>query len=319
MSKPKGLGKPQVGERGSRLGILGRPGTGKTELLMSARKVGHLLVADSEGRTQFYDPDEHFGFEAIYTKSVKEATALLHYAEDLHRKGDPVVFAIDGFSSMWFEQQEVAERIGSTSRGTAKFDSWGPAKKPLKVFYSALFATPVHCVVTMRAKPRYTVSDKNVPKAAGYDDPDIERGLPYALDLIVEMHKDDLPPGQPLTGDNFWAVVTKTSGPKESTPLPIGTLIRDPDFEKLMVLRLKGNRGGLHIGSGDVELQAAHATIRGGKSLEHWIEQLGMDKEAVFAILKTQFGGWSNSKLPQYIDKVWAIKEAEKKITKDKE
>jgi hypothetical protein len=275
---------------------------------MSSREVGHLLVVDAEGRTQYYDPDEHFGFEAIYGKNVKDALDLLRYAEELHRKGESVIFGVDGFSSMWFEQQEVAARIGSTSRGTAKFDSWGPAKRPLKEFYAALFATPVHCIVTMRAKPKYTVDDKNIPKAAGYDDPDIERGLPYALDLIVEMNKDELEPGTKLEGKNFWALVTKTSGPKVGNPLPIGTKVEDPSFAKLMAIRLQGNAGGLQFEAEDAPLQAAHATIRTGDALKAWVLQLELDYEAVKAALEGKFGKLTNGGLHKYIDEIWAIK-----------
>jgi hypothetical protein len=321
MAKPKGLGVPAVGDRGAKVGALGRPGTGKTELLMSATEVGRLFVVDAEGRSQYYDPNAGHGFEALYSKNVKDALDILDYVEGLHKKGESVVFGIDGFSSMWFEQQEVAARIGSTSRGTAKFDSWGPAKKPLKQLYARLFATPVHCIITMRAKPKYTIDDKNTPKAAGYDDPDIERGLPYALDLIVEMNKDELPPGTPLTGENFWALVTKTSGPKAGNPLPTGTKITDPSFAKLMALRLSGNGNGngLKIAGADVGLQAALATISGGKALEEWIEGLGMDKEAVFAILKNKYGSWSNSKLRDYIKEIWSIHEGGQTIGEEEE
>jgi hypothetical protein len=65
-------------------------------------------------------------------------------------------------------------------------------------------------------------------ESLGWNRPDVERGLPYALDLVLEMRKDELPPGTPLEGKHFYTVVTKTSGPKESNRLPIGTMGRCP-------------------------------------------------------------------------------------------
>jgi hypothetical protein len=308
MARPKSLSKPVVGERGAKIGASGEPGTGKTELLMTAREIGHLLVVDAEGRTQYYDPEEHHGFEAIYSKNVKDALELLAYAEELHGKGDPVIFGVDGFSSMWFEQQEVAERIGSTSRGTAKFDSWGPAKKPLKKFYAALFATPVHCIITMRSKPKYQI-DGNTPKALGYNTADVERGLPYALDLIVEMNKDELPPGQALVGDNFWALVVKTSGPKGGNPLPIGTKVKDPSFEKLMIIRLDGEPGGLQFQMGDAALQAAYATITDARQLGGLMKRWGMYTDEIRGYMREKYGSPPPPGQERVlIDALWQIK-----------
>jgi hypothetical protein len=111
-----------------------------------------------------------------------------------------------------------------------------------------------------------------------------------------------------LEGKNFWALVTKTSGPKVGNPLPIGAQVRDPSFATLMALRLQGNGGGLQFAEGDAALQAAHATIRTSKALEQWILQLQLDKEAVYATLGEKFGKWSQASIPKYIDEVWAIK-----------
>ena len=65
MEKPKGLSVPKVGERGAKVGAYGEWGTGKTELIMSATAVGHVLVVDAEGRTQYYDPSKGYGFEVV--------------------------------------------------------------------------------------------------------------------------------------------------------------------------------------------------------------------------------------------------------------
>ena len=57
MRKPEGLGAPPTAGRGNKIGVLGRAGTGKTELVMSGchkDKGGKKgLIFDTEGRTQY--------------------------------------------------------------------------------------------------------------------------------------------------------------------------------------------------------------------------------------------------------------------------
>jgi len=316
MAKPKGLGKPNLGERGAKLGVYGVYGTGKTELIMSATRLAHLLLVDAEGRSQYYDPEENHGFEVVYSKNVKDALDLLAYAEELHRKGERVVFAIDGFSSMWFEQQEVAERIGSTSAGTAKYQSWGAAKKPLKKLYAQLYETPVDCMVTMRSKPKYEQETSGKVKDLGYNAPDTERGINYAVDLVVELHKDELPPGTPLKPDNFWAVVVKTSGPKQGNPLPIGTKIKDPSFEKLVALRLSGNGGG-RIAGAEIDTQVALAAISTWKQFYPLavVHLKYADEEAVQEAIKVVYGGDKQALQQASFEDVWALLQQHKEAS----
>ena len=305
MKKPVGLDKPVVGQRGAKIGVYGQFGTGKTELCMSAVEVAHLLLVDAEGRSQYYDPEKGHGFEVIYSKDVNEAVKLLEYAQSLQKQGEKVVFAIDGFSSMWFEQQEVAERAGTTSRGTAKYSSWAVAKKPLKQLYSMLYATPVDTIITMRSKPRYDVDASGNPKATDYQMPDTERGINYAVDLVVEMHKKEAKPGTPLKPADFSAVVIKTSGPKENNPIPIGTRITDPSFAKLLMLRLDG-KGDFQIAGADIDIQAAKGVIQNSKDLELWANSLGINKEDLWAMLGEKHESYQAKDLTTYIDEVWA-------------
>jgi len=273
MSKPKGLGKPVIGERGAKVGVYGQFGTGKTELVMSATEIGHLLVVDAEGRTQYYDSEKDHGFEVIYSKDVSDAINLLTYAQALKHKGERAIFAIDGFSSMWFEQQEVAERAGMTSAGTPRYDSWATAKKPLKKLYAMLFQTPVDCIITMRAKPAYAMQG-NAPVDLKHDKADAERGLAFAVDLVVEMFKEDKKPGVALTPEDFYCIITKASGPKEDNPLPIGSKIINPSFKKLMALRLKGN-GDFAIGDVNFENQILDSITDWNQFIQLVVSQLG--------------------------------------------
>jgi hypothetical protein len=304
MKRPPELGKPVLCERGAKIGVYGQPGTGKTELVMSARKYAHILILDCEGRTQYYDSEDGNGFEVIYSKSINDAIGLLEYAESLHAQGEKVVFAIDGWSAIWFEQKEVAERIGATSKGTAKYSSWGPAKKPLQRLYSMLYSTPVDCIITMQSKEAYS-DDATRPDNLGFNKPVTEKGFMYAVDLVIEMHKDDVKPGAVLKDENFFSVVVKTSGPKESNPLPIGTVIRDTTFQKLLGLRL-GGAGTLSIGS-DIDVQvllAATATIG---DLKRIIADLSLDENEVFAHLKDKFGPYNRANLQDYVIEVLSM------------
>lgn len=298
---------PQQFARGAKIGVYGQFGTGKTELVMSATKIAHLLLLDAEGRSQYYDPEKDLGFEAIYSKYIQDAIDLLTYAEYLQQQGEVVVFGLDGWSSLWFEQQEVAERIGSTRTGNAKYSSWGPAKKPLKKLYAMLFDTTVDCVITMRAKPKYSQTGGKVVDH-GFDDPDTERGLSYAVDLVVEMTKQKLPPSTPLKPENFWCTVVKTSGPREGNPLPIGTMIKDPSFGKLIGLRRPGTAG-LTIAGGAIELQVLEATITNSRQLGNLITKSGLNKDEVFAHLKKELGPYRDAKLPDYIRQVLTLRD----------
>jgi len=295
MPRPSGLGRPEIGARGAKIGVYGEPGKGKTELVMTAARNGGrmLYVLDTEGRTQYYLKDPRFTFEPLYSKRVEDALALLKYTEEEQAHGKRVIFAVDSFSSLWFEQQGVAEAAGMTSRGTAKFDSWSIAKKPLKKFYDALFTTDVDVLITMRAKPKYEVTKDSsggaVPKDMGYDAPDIERGLMYALDLVVAMRTDDIKPGVPLKPDNFYCVVIKTSGPADNNPTPIGKRISNPTYDQLIGLRLPGSRRLVFEGD-DAELIALIATAKSSTELMNWAAAHGLDVAQVRAAMVTAFG-----------------------------
>jgi hypothetical protein len=306
MSRPQGLCVPEMHARGAKIGGYGGPGSGKTELVSTIVEVAHLLWFDNEGRSQYYDPKKGFGFEALYSEKVEDAIELLLYAEELKAKGENVAFAIDSFSQIWMEQQEVAEGIKTTRHGNPTYEAWGPAKKPLKKLYKILFTTPVDCLITMRSKEQYDRDEKGNPEKAGYDKPVAENGLSYAVDLVVEMFTNQKAPGQVLTPEDFYCVVTKTSGPKDGNPLPIGTKIVNPSFAKLMYLRREG-AGRLEFADSSVRNQVLQATITSAQQLSAWAVSEGLDKDKVFAVLKEKYGSWSRKDVPAYIEDVLAM------------
>ena len=307
MKKPQGLGKPTLGQRGVRAGLLGQFGTGKTEFVFaSIPKVAHLIVVDTEGRSQFYDADAHSGFEVLVTKSPKEILGLLKYAEHLCRDGQSVVFAVDSMTSVWHAQQDVAASIGSTSAGTAKFSSWAAAKAPLKKIYKAIFETPLDCVFTMRSKAKYVQEGGGKVKDMGYDVSDMERNFPYTLDLVLELAKDEMAPGKKLLPKNFYATVVKTSGPAEGNPLPIGMRISNPSFADIVAMRLEGNMDRFTI-SDDVGLQVALSTVRAG-AFWAWAVEQGQDEAELREVLEDKFGKLTGKVLPDCIKYVWEMR-----------
>jgi hypothetical protein len=66
--KPTKLGLPSVGERGAKIAVYGQYGTGKTELVMTAVEVGHLLLVDTEGRSQYLRRGRG-RFEVVYSET----------------------------------------------------------------------------------------------------------------------------------------------------------------------------------------------------------------------------------------------------------
>jgi hypothetical protein len=305
VEKPDGLDVPGQFSRGAKIGAYGMPGTGKTELVMSATEVAKLYLIDCEGRSQYYDPKKDKGFEAIYTTDPKVAFDVLRYVESLHKAGEAVCFAIDGWSAIWYTQQEVAEGLGITSFGTTKYTSWAIAKKPLKALYDALYETPIDCIITMQAKPAYT-DDATKPEKLGYDKPVTELGLNYAVDLVLEMRKAEKKPGDKLVCDDFGALIVKTSGPKEGNPFPIGTVITNPKFSKLVGLRRVGS-GVISISS-TVELQITLAGITKAEHLKALIAKLGLDEKTAFDSLKEKFGAWNKSRVGEYAEFIVSLK-----------
>ena len=308
MKKPTGLAVPKPGQRGAKIAVYGRPGTGKTKLTMSSAKSAKLLLVDAEGRSELYDPAK-YNFEVVYSKDVNKAIEVLAYAEALHKAGEKVVFGVDSFSSMWFAQQEVAEGIATTSRGTPTFQAWGPAKAPLKKFYARLFQTPVDVIITMRAKPEFDTSSRN-PDNLEQDKPDMERGLAYTVDTILEMQTKDVMRGKALKPEDYFAIVTKTSGPAEGNPLPIGTRITNPSFDKIKVMRLSGTEHGrgVMIDNGGVELQVLKATVKNREQLKAWGATLSSKPGTeIIQELEEKFGKLTAKQLPKYIDYIWEL------------
>lgn len=309
MPKPPWLHPPVLGERGTKVAVYGQPGMGKTNFIMSACEVAKLFIIDTEGRTQYYPPDYlGHGFEVAYTQNVEQAMEVLRWAEEVHEKtGEEVAFGIDSFTGIWQQQQEVAEKHGITRMGTPKYSSWAVAKAPLKKLYRAIYATPIHVILTMHAKPKYD-DDATNPVALGYDKPDTEWQVGYAVDLTLELTREELKPGTPLKPEDFKATVVRTSGLYDG-PILTGSQVRDPSFSKYLGLRLSGE-GNFQFATDTVDLQVAMATVTTNSEFIAWLESMGLPRDETLAELKDKFGVSKGARdLPKYIKYLWEKKQ----------
>jgi hypothetical protein len=234
-------------KRPVRVLVYGASKAGKSHYVASAADDGPLYWIDSESGSDFYDATRGHGFRVKKTSDVDFIIRAIRAADSEARKSDgltPIV-AIDSFSSTWFDQKEVAEAVTasrSKSRdpskaGRASFQAWGTAKRPLQALYDAIQSTVCHVIITARAKEDYLVDESGAPREKLGLVPDMEKNLPYAMDLVLEVRH---------TPDGFDAIVRGTRTPTEAgwgrgRPLPIGTRFTNPKFADLLAAIVDGD------------------------------------------------------------------------------
>jgi len=241
--------KPDSTSRALRILAYGPTKSGKSHLIFSATEVGPLFWQDTERGSDFYPPDHGHGFRVLFSKDPMKTIEAIAAANEMVKNGAkfrPIV-AVDSASSIWFQQQEVAEELSDKmTKGRSKdrtvFRAWGPAKKPLKKLYEMLHTAQCDVIFTARGKPGYKVVN-NEPIETGLK-PDIERNLPFSVDLILEMGVRDTK-GAPPKAKDFFAKVTGTRSPSidgNEPPIHIGRIFYNPKFSDLLEAALEGNK-----------------------------------------------------------------------------
>lgn len=297
---------PSPAERPIRILVYGYSKQGKSHFVHTATEVGPLYWIDTERGSDFYPPEEGHGFQVSYSKDPKVALEAIEEAHNMALKGDvrPIV-AIDSFSSIWFEQQEVAEKLTEEwgkGKDRATFRAWGPAKKPLKRLYEMCQYAMCHIVITARAKEEYSVNKKGEPTKVG-DKPDIERNLPYAMDFIARLSVDaerkqvDFVP----ESKDFKAKVVGTrTSPDSENHISIGTTYSNPKFSDFLIAQLEGDAP-IEVATG-VERQVVLA-LEAPSSWAELLERtakLGWKKDDVSSALNEEFGTFDRDKLDEY-------------------
>jgi hypothetical protein len=294
---------PKPTERPIRLLVYGFSKQGKSHLVFSSTEVGPLFWIDTERGSDFYPSDRGHGFRVRYDKDPKIALEAIEAAHELAMEGGPrPIVAIDSFSSVWFEQQEVAEHLTEEwgkGRDRAVFRAWGPAKKPLKRLYEMCHYALCHIIITARAKEEYKLNKKGEPEVVGIK-PDIERNLPYAVDFIAELSVN--PESAAPKPTDFIAKVVGTRTPPElgDRAISIGTIFRNPRFSDFIKAEMEGSLPE-EIGTG-VERQVDLA-LTAPKSWSEMVNRLkpsGYTEETIAAKLKEHFGSFDRERLDDY-------------------
>jgi hypothetical protein len=291
--------EPKPTERPLRILVYGLPKHGKSHFVFTATEVGPLYWIDTEGGADYYDHAAGHGFKVLRSTDPAQAIQAVEAASAATNGERPVV-AVDSFSSVWFNQQEVAEQLTkqwSKGRGgdRASFRAWGPAKKPLKKLYALLMETRCHVILTARAKERYEVTGGGEPKPVGLV-PDVERNLAYAVDLIVEMSVTQTAKGKPPKPEGYTALVVGSRSPA----IPIGTLFCDPKLADFLPAAMGGEIPEGVRDTIDAQVHTALVAPSTWTELQKILEGKGMDIEDAKAKLQAQFGPFNPARVEEY-------------------
>ncbi len=267
---------PTPQEKTLKVLVYGLPKTGKSHFVHTATEVGPVLWQDTEHGSDYYDAEVGHGFKVAYDKSPETALEAVGLANSMVKPNEketrPIV-AVDSMSSVWFLQQEVAERL-SGGKDRATFRAWGPAKKPLKKLYDAMMLSQCHVVLTARAKKLYVVSGSGEPTEKGIG-PDMEKGLEYVADIVLETGVD---------GKGYFAIVKGSRSPHLNT----GDRIDDPKFSDLLVAMQPGKAPEEVVE--DIEKQLEEAKPITADQFKKYIEGPGRDLDEARKIWGGKFG-----------------------------
>lgn len=296
----KGFVTPEPTERPLRVLVYGLSKQGKSHFVFTATEVGPLYWIDSERGSDFYPPENGYGFQVAYTSDPEFVIKTLQQASREAANGDglrPIV-AIDSMSSIWFQQQEVAEQLRTSGYGN--FRAWGPAKKPLKKLYDLMMKTSCHVIITARAKEDYEVDSKGTPKLQGLK-PDVERNLAFAVDHLLLLYTNEEKDGK-LEAEDYYGRVMGTRSPEEAgeSHVPMGRVFKNPRFSDLLVAHLKGAPP---TGIEDTAGAQVQRQLRAPKTYRDLVARMsgfGWSKEEVSDRLKEQFGAFDQTMLPEY-------------------
>ena len=302
--------EPKRTERPLRILVYGLPKRGKSHFVFTSAGVGPLYWIDTEGGSDYYDSAAEHGFRVLRSTDPRHAIQAVEAASASVNGGVRPVVAMDSFSSVWFNQQEVAEELTrqwSKGRGgdRASFRAWGPAKKPLKQLYNLMMTTRCHVVITARAKEKYEVSQDGEPVAKGIV-PDVERNLAYAVDLIVELDVVNAEKGKPPKAEDYTALVVGSRSPA----IPIGTLLHDPKLSDLLpAATAEGEAPERIVDTVEQQVHRALVAPSTWPELKVILEGKSWDIEKAKELLRQKFGPFNAAKVVEYWEYLMAHQE----------
>ena len=191
-----GFRKAKAEQAALKLGIYGPPGSGKTftSLLiaegLAALSGKRTAYVDTEHGTDFYCQSvktrrvhpEAFDFDAIYTRSITEATAAIKSLSP----DEYSVIVIDSITHFW-EAAIQAYSGKQTSVGTIPMHAWGKIKKPYKDLMNYLLSSPMHFIICGRQGTVFeTDEETDELKAVGVK-MKAEGETPYEPHILIRM------------------------------------------------------------------------------------------------------------------------------------
>lgn len=191
-----GFRKAKTEQASLKIGMYGPAGSGKTftslliaEGLADCTKKRTAYV-DTEHGTDFYCQavkarrvhPEAFDFDAIYTRSITEATTAIKALSPEEYS----VIVIDSITHFW-EAAMQAYSGKLTSAGTIPMHAWGKIKKPYKDLMNYLLASPLHFIICGRQGTVFeTDEETDELKAVGVK-MKAEGETPYEPHILIRM------------------------------------------------------------------------------------------------------------------------------------
>lgn len=287
-------------ESSIRVAVQGGPGSGKSHFIQTIIDAGFQLYAFTSEASFWPGAMVFQGVDVADICGVLEEIRADKAMAALPIDKRPVI-AVDSFTDTWLAQQEVAEQLGRTDRSGEKkatFQAWGTAKRPLKRLYTLLYNSPVHTVFTIRTKPGYEMDQETNKVKRILPQAIVEGGFLFTMDMILDLEVTVDPREREVTPNDFSAVVMKA----RNNTYNLGKRFPNPSFSNILnAIRVGAKRSDLRY---SIEEQVNSATIVDWASMVDWATAKGIPIDGdngIKVFLKRTFGGWDQSRIPEYI------------------
>lgn len=183
-----------------RFAITAPSGGGKTmTALRIARGLGgKIAVVDSEnGSASKYVGECPEGTEPIEfdTLDISANTHPSVYIKAIHEAeaAGYDVLVIDSYTHAWDSTKQEVDKVKLASKSGNGYTAWSEGTKLWKALESAIMASSLHIIATMRSKTEYAQekdnNGKTVIRKLGLA-PEVRDGSEYAFDVVIDLNVD---------------------------------------------------------------------------------------------------------------------------------
>ena len=230
-----GFRKAKGEQSALKIGMYGPPGSGKTfTALLIAEGLANvskkrIAVVDTERGTDFYCQDiksrkihpKAFEFDALYTKSVTEASDAIKALKDT----DYGVIVIDSISHIW--EATIAAYAGKRTKiDTIPIQAWGRIKKPYKDLINYLLSSSMHVILCGRQRTVFATDEETEEMRAIGVTMKAESETPYEPHITIRMQS--LPPRKTNEIGSVFAYIEK-----DRTGVLAGHSYENPTFDTI--------------------------------------------------------------------------------------